>query len=132
MNVDVLVFGGGPAGAATALAARRRGLSVVVERSVSLGVRVGEHLSPSTLSLLARLGILGSVAAGQHRRSAGVRSAWGEADLRDRDYLFCAEGIVPHREQGKMAALPYALEGGNVTAAAWTASTCPGSSGVTG
>ncbi|WP_437663404.1 NAD(P)/FAD-dependent oxidoreductase [Sorangium sp. So ce1182] len=90
---DVLVLGGGPAGASAAIALRRRGLSaLVVERAEGPGVRLGEHIAPPALPLLSRLGVLDGVLAGGHRRSAGVRSAWGEPVLRDRDYVFCAEG----------------------------------------
>ncbi|WP_437573450.1 NAD(P)/FAD-dependent oxidoreductase [Sorangium sp. So ce887] len=93
MRADVLVLGGGPAGASAAIALRRRGIAaLVVERAEGPGVRIGEHLAPPTLPLLARLGVLDRVLAGGHRRSAGVRSAWGEPVLRDRDYIFCAEG----------------------------------------
>ncbi|MGK3962657.1 NAD(P)/FAD-dependent oxidoreductase [Sorangium sp. So ce118] len=92
-RADALVLGGGPAGASAAIALRRRGLSaLVVERAEGAGVRLGEHLAPPTLPLLSRLGVLDGVLAGGHRRSAGVRSAWGEPALRDRDYIFCAEG----------------------------------------
>jgi len=76
--VDVLVVGGGPAGAAAALTALRGGAQVrIVERSRFPRYRPGETLHPGIEPLLAKLGvadILDSVAM----RHAGIWSAWAE------------------------------------------------------
>jgi flavin-dependent dehydrogenase len=78
---------------------------LVVERGVEGGLRVGEHLAPSTLPRLERLGLLAPLLAGGHRRGAGVRSAWGEAELRDRDYLFAPEGEGFHLDRERFDAM---------------------------
>jgi flavin-dependent dehydrogenase len=57
--VDVFVVGGGPAGLATAIAARRRGLSVVVADGAipPIDKPCGEGLMPDGLAALRDLGI---------------------------------------------------------------------------
>jgi menaquinone-9 beta-reductase len=56
---DVFVVGGGPAGLAAAIAARRRGLDVIVADGVEppIDKPCGEGLMPDTLSALRELGI---------------------------------------------------------------------------
>jgi flavin-dependent dehydrogenase len=57
--VDVLVVGGGPAGLATAIAARRKGLSVVIADGTvpPIDKSCGEGLMPDGVELLHHLGI---------------------------------------------------------------------------
>jgi len=57
--VDVFVIGGGPAGLATAIAARRRGLSVVIADGATppIDKPCGEGLMPDGVSALRDLGI---------------------------------------------------------------------------
>ena len=56
MDVDLLVVGGGPAGAAAALTARRLGMTVLVlESAGGARFRPGETLAPGTVALLAGL-----------------------------------------------------------------------------
>lgn len=57
--IDILVAGGGPAGLATALNARRAGLSVVVAepRDPPIDKACGEGLMPAAVDELARLGV---------------------------------------------------------------------------
>ena len=58
-ETDVFVAGGGPAGLATAIAARRRGLRVVVADPGQPGAdkACGEGLMPDALAVLSRLGV---------------------------------------------------------------------------
>lgn len=58
-NTDVFVIGGGPAGLATAIAARQRGLDVVVADGAEppIDKACGEGLMPETVAVLHRLGI---------------------------------------------------------------------------
>lgn len=57
--IDLLVAGGGPAGLATALHARRAGMRVVVvePREAPIDKACGEGLMPGAVSALARLGV---------------------------------------------------------------------------
>jgi flavin-dependent dehydrogenase len=80
---DVVVLGGGPAGAAVATAlARRRRTVELFERSDYARPRAGETLGPEVQSLLESLGL------GDHGAPLlpflGVRSAWGGAELVER------------------------------------------------
>lgn len=58
-TTDVFVVGGGPAGLAAAIAARRRGLDVIVADGVEppIDKPCGEGLMPDTLSALRELGV---------------------------------------------------------------------------
>jgi flavin-dependent dehydrogenase len=88
-EVDVVVLGGGPAGAATALALIQRGFSVaVIEKSAYDAVRVGETLPPRIRPLLVTLGVWEQFLSDGHLPAAGIRSAWGRDDLRRNDFLF--------------------------------------------
>lgn len=64
--VEVLIAGGGPAGAAAALVLARTGVRVLlVERAVFPRDKLcGDTLNPGTLAWLARLGLAGRVAEG--------------------------------------------------------------------
>jgi menaquinone-9 beta-reductase len=75
---DVFVIGGGPAGLATALAARQRGLSVTVADSLAppIDKPCGEGLMPDGIVALQRLGV--SIPAVEGQRFRGIRFVSGE------------------------------------------------------
>ena len=81
---DVVVVGGGPAGLATAIACRQRGLSVqVVDRSrPTLDKACGEGLMPDGLAILEGLGVPSSAVGGHPFH--GIRYLEGESVARGR------------------------------------------------
>ena len=94
-NPDILVLGGGPAGAAAARLLARWGLEVVmVERAASgSGARsLAESLPPSTRKILAATGLLGVVEAGGFHPNGGNTALWGGEGRRD-DFAGGAAGF---------------------------------------
>src|SRR5260370_14510397 len=83
---DLLVIGGGPAGLATAIAARLAGMSArVVERSgPPIDKACGEGLMPDAVARLGELGV--ELAPGESWRLRGIRYREGET---------VAEGVFP-------------------------------------
>jgi flavin-dependent dehydrogenase len=94
-SYDVAVVGGGPAGAATALALKRRdaGLRVaLVEKSDYSAFRVGETLPPPTRGLLERLGVWDAFPACAAVEAFGTRAAWGSARVQENAFIFSPYG----------------------------------------
>jgi flavin-dependent dehydrogenase len=81
LAVDFAVIGGGPAGAAFALAARALGATVaVIERPRPRG-GAGDVLSPSVIVPLAQLGLGAAFGARGYVAARGAVSAWGGAPI---------------------------------------------------
>ncbi|ATB30731.1 tryptophan 7-halogenase [Melittangium boletus] len=98
---DVVVLGGGPAGAAVALALR--GLTdcsvALVERSTYTEPRLGETLPPESRMLLTRLGVWEAFVQQGHLRSGGTSSSWGSETLGYNDYLLSPKGPGWHLDR---------------------------------
>src|SRR4051794_40329576 len=78
IDADVVVVGGGPAGAATAIACATRGKRVVlVERDVFARERPGETLHPGIEPLLTQLGIADKLPGVVGARHDGIWIEWG-------------------------------------------------------
>lgn len=83
VETDLVIVGGGPAGAAAAIAARSYGLRViVVERDATARIRPGEAAHPGIEPLLIRLGVTDAVQAAGFLRYEGHWIAWGGKPLR--------------------------------------------------
>ncbi|MHA7628768.1 NAD(P)/FAD-dependent oxidoreductase [Corallococcus sp. M7] len=103
LRFDVAVLGGGPAGAALALALRRHsGLRVVLfERSTYAQPHLGETLPPDSRRLLARLGVWEAFARQGHLRSMGSCSRWGDSALGYNDHLRSPWGTGWHLDRAR-------------------------------
>jgi flavin-dependent dehydrogenase len=78
LDTDVIIAGGGPAGAATAIACAQRGLRVrLFERAVLSGHRPGETLHPGIEPLLGQLGLADRFQATVGARHSGILLSWG-------------------------------------------------------
>jgi len=100
---DVAIAGGGPAGAAAAIALAREGRRVLLVDASGDGAgagaggvthahegprfRVGEGLPPSARALLRELGVLERVLGDGHRASAGTVAFWGAATPHFNDFI---------------------------------------------
>lgn len=97
---DVLILGGGSAGAAAAIVLARRGFSVaVLERSCYDGERVGETLPPDVAPLLHRLGIWDGFKRDGHLPSPGIVSVWGDEKAYENDFIFNPYGNGWHLDR---------------------------------
>jgi flavin-dependent dehydrogenase len=75
---DILIIGGGPAGCAAAITARKAGLKVVLLEARAAPVRVpGETLHPGIESILAQLGVRDRICAAGFHRHRGIWVTWG-------------------------------------------------------
>jgi flavin-dependent dehydrogenase len=98
---DCLVVGAGPAGCATALALRARGVGrvLVVDAARKRHVRIGESIPPDTRLLLEELGIWEAFLGEGHRACLGSRSCWGSHAVGYNDYLFNPHGTGWHLDR---------------------------------
>jgi 2-polyprenyl-6-methoxyphenol hydroxylase-like FAD-dependent oxidoreductase len=77
-DTDVIIAGGGPAGAATAIAFAQRGLRVhLFEQTGFSGSRPGETLHPGVEPLLGQLGLADRFQATVGARHSGIWLSWG-------------------------------------------------------
>jgi flavin-dependent dehydrogenase len=89
----VLISGGGPGGAATAIALAAQGIqALVLERTEGPRSKPGECLSLGFKPLLARLGLLDLFESGTHQPFTGMASAWERAEPAERNLLFEVSG----------------------------------------
>lgn len=90
---DVVIAGGGPAGAAAAIALARAGCDVLlIAGSDDHAFKIGEGLPPNARALLRDLGVLERVLADGHRASPGTCAFWGNATAHANDFLFQLHG----------------------------------------
>lgn len=88
-DLDVVIAGGGPAGAAAALSLTSNGLSAaIVEQSEYQSLRVGESLPPAIKVPLTQLGVWGDFIAAGHAHSPVVRSVWGTDAPYELDHIY--------------------------------------------
>lgn len=92
-SADVIIVGGGPAGAATALALAKHGVStIVLEAHVNPPMKVGECLPPSINPLLDHFKLSGRLRQRGNLPSFGNRFVWGSDSIAERDFIFGPSG----------------------------------------
>lgn len=96
-SFDVIIFGGGPAGAAAAITLARHGFrAAIIERSDYSTLRVGETLPPAVRNILTHLGVWQYFLEDSHIESHSIRSAWGSANAFDSDHIYNPYGSGWH------------------------------------
>ena len=92
-TADVVIVGGGPAGAALALALARHGISpIVLEAHSAPQMKVGECLPPTINPLLDHFGLTERLRRRGNLPSYGNRFVWGSNSIEERDFIFGPTG----------------------------------------
>lgn len=131
-SFDVLVIGGGPAGAAASLRLARLGYSVcLTDAGAPQSFKIGESLPPAVKPLLEDLGARDVCDTTAALPSYGNQSCWGDAVLRDTDFINDPRGSGWHVDRARFdAALRSAAAAAGVAAfletRVSTASSLPG------
>ncbi len=99
MNVDVLIVGGGPAGATAALNLAPLRSVAVIERNAEPSPRIGESLPAAARRLFRDMGLLDSFLAEDHAPCYGNRSVWGDAQPQELDALRDPDGHGWHLDR---------------------------------
>jgi flavin-dependent dehydrogenase len=103
--LDVIVIGGGPAGAAAALVLLRRGLRVALIDHRVAAFKPGEGIAPGVKSLLRELDLYQRFLDGGHLPSYGNLSAWGRDTLTATDFLHHPHGHGFHVDRLRFDAM---------------------------
>lgn len=102
---DVVIVGGGPAGAAAAIMlARAKRHVLLVEAADSATFKIGESLPPAVRPLLRDLGVWDSFTADAHLPCYGNLSAWGASHLSETAFIFDPHGHGWHLDRARFDA----------------------------
>ena len=130
---SVTIIGGGPSGAAAAIAFRRRGIDVtwLIRRHINT-LDIGDHISADAVAALKQLGVYEFLEPGRHLASDGVVSLWsGNEHFVERSSGVIDAGVNIDRHQFQTAAIDTARNLGvevveiqNIEAIEWHDSSC--------
>ena len=98
---DVVIWGAGPAGCATALGLARTRSVLVLERQAGSKPRIGKSLHPDGRQLLADLGLLEVMRDQGHAPYYANRSVWGSDRPVDMDFLRHPHGPGWHLDRAR-------------------------------
>ena len=100
---DVIIIGGGPAGAATAIQLKRLGVRsvLIVEKGCYAEHRIGESLPPNANVLLKDLGVYEAFQKEGHLQVCGSCSIWGSDEPGYNDYIVSPFGLGWHLDRNK-------------------------------
>ena len=104
--VDVVIVGGGPAGASTAIALARASRSVtVLERSGYEHPGIGETLPPEARVPLTSLGVWSRFLEQRHVVSPGTLSVWGQDQVVENHFICNPHGNGWHVDRRRFDAM---------------------------
>lgn len=98
-DVDVLIVGGGPAGATAALNLAPLRRVAVVDRAAEPSPRIGESLPGVARRLFRDMGLLDAFLAADHEPCYGQRSVWGDPHPQELDALRDPDGHGWHLDR---------------------------------
>jgi len=101
-SCDVAILGGGPAGAAVALALRCHNPALqvaIIERSDYSAPRIGETLPPNAAPLLKALGVWLMFTQRGYLPAYGTAAAWGQSRRHDNPFVFGMRGCGWHLDR---------------------------------
>ena len=103
---DIIVLGGGPAGAAAALSLRRKGFSVgLLTKPERTGPRIGETVPPLIVRALTRLGMWKPFLAAGHVSAPGIVVVWGDERPFETDFILNPYGSSWHLDRASFDAM---------------------------
>lgn len=99
-HFEIVIVGGGPAGAATAIEISRRGHStLLIDRSLRSDFKIGEGLPPAACVPLRQLGVWETFARDGHLPCYGNESLWGSDTPHTTDFILDPHGHGWHLDR---------------------------------
>ena len=104
-QAEVIVVGGGPAGAAASVALAARGVAVaIVTTARGNPVRIGETVPPTIIHPLTRLGVRDEFLADGHIAAPGTVVCWGDDNPYETDSITNPYGHGWHLDRARFDA----------------------------